>query len=89
MSRRPALGDQGLRIVRETAEQVRKMDRCRSALRRKIAKASERPAPGTSDLLGRPLTVGTSGGIDPNGKLRAVDVYDLVGMMPIHLKKGD
>lgn len=88
MSRRKVLGEQALHIVRETAQQVREMDRRRSALRRKIDRASVRPAPGTSDLLGLPLRVRSTGGIDPNGKLRVVDTYDLLGMMPIHLKGG-
>jgi hypothetical protein len=86
-SRSSVLGEQAIHLVRETAKIVHEMDINRVALRRKIEKAT-RPAPGTSDLLGRPMRVGTSGGIDPNGKLRVVDTYDLVGMAPIHLKKG-
>lgn len=90
--RRSVLGEQALHLVRETAKTAEEIDRVarRNALRRKVDKASERPTPGTSDLLGRPMQVGTIGGIGADGKLRAVDTYDLVGMAPIHLKpKGD
>lgn len=88
---RNALGERGLRVIKEAADtaadiekQAKKVER-----RRRIEKASVRPTPGSSNLLARSLEVQTSAGIDANGNLRTVEVYDLLGMAPIHLATGD
>lgn len=87
-SRRQALGEQGLRLVEETATKIRDIDKAaKAARRRRVEAASQRPAPGSSDLLGRTMAVSTSAGVDDNGKVRTMEVYDLVGMAPIHLKR--
>lgn len=83
--KRQALGDQAIHLIRETAETLRDVNQ--RAKRAAVEAASVRPSPGTSDILGRPLQVRSSAGIDHKGNLRAVDTYDLVGMAPIHLKK--
>lgn len=90
MKRKSVLGPQALHLIHESGATLRDIElRARQVLRRKVEAASHRPAPGTSDLLGRPMEVHTAAGIDGHGNLRTVDTYDLVGMAPIHLKKGD
>lgn len=79
-----ALGDQALHLIRETAAASREVDR--QALRARVEAASIRPTPGTSDLLGRPLSCGVCGSIGVDGKLRAIDTHDLVAMAPVHLR---
>lgn len=78
-----ALGDQALHLIHQTGERLRELDR--NALRQRVEEASVRPTPGSSDLLGRPLSVRTCAGIDDDGNLRAVDLHDLIGLAPIHL----
>lgn len=89
---RCALGNQGIHLVRQTAEKVAELDR--QLIRARIEEASARPQPGTSDLLSRPLraeslpgvTVGRFGSF----KLLMVESYDLTAMAPMHLKRdGD
>lgn len=82
MTRR-ALGVQALHLIRESADACVTIDR--AAIRAKVDAASVRPTPGTSDLLARPVN-GRLPGIGDSPK--TVTVHDLVGMMPVHLKKG-
>lgn len=60
-------------------EQRRRLDRERRARRRRI-EAMVRPAPGTSELLSRPLSVEVRG---VGG--RDVEIHDLTAMAPMHL----
>lgn len=55
----------------------------RRALRAKIERASVRPAPGTSELLKRSMAVEESVSAVHRG--RAVVLYDLVDLAPVHL----
>ena len=77
-----ALGEQGLRLVKEAAEKAQGIER--RALRRRVEEASRRPAPGTSELLSRALTVETHA-----VGAREVKVHDLVGMAPVHLRRRE
>ncbi|HEY9013441.1 MAG TPA: hypothetical protein VIM84_00035 [Gemmatimonadales bacterium] len=72
-----------LRLIKGAEERSRAASR--RALRRKVEEASIRPAPGTSDLLGRSMSAGIAAGVDGAGRLRAAETYDLVGMAPVHL----
>lgn len=83
-NRSHVLGTQGLRIIHDTA--VRLVESKREQRRRRIEEASVRPTPGTSDMLATALNVRMVAGIDHRGNLRAVTVYDLLAMAPIHLK---
>lgn len=82
---RRALGDQAIHLIRETAKTCTEIDR--AALRAKIDAASIRPTPGTSDLLARSVS-GELPGTAKRGP-KTVKVYDLTGMMLVHLKKGN
>lgn len=93
MSRR-ALGEQGLRLIEAAAARSQEIDKQRSdrdrdraALRARVEAASIRPTPGTSDLLGRPLSCGVCGSIGADGKLRAIDTHDLLALAPVHLRE--
>lgn len=81
--RKRALGEQGIHLIRDTAERVADFERER--LRLKVEEASSRPHPGTSDILGRPLAVSEAYGRERNGKLGIVETHDLTAMAPIHL----
>lgn len=97
-----ALGKQGLRLVPQIGEQLNEITEAaqkaqqeerRRDLRTRVEEASVRPAPGSSDLLGRPLRAESLPGIVPGFfgglRLRMVESHDLVsGLMPIHLKGG-
>ena len=78
-----ALGDQALHLIRDTAAVSREIDR--QALRARVEAVSIRPTPGTSDLLGRPLSCTTCASIGVDGKLRAIETHDLLALAPIHL----
>lgn len=97
MARKKGLGDQGLFIIKDTAERLdepepvvevdpEQAERERTARRRRIDR-DVRPMPGTSNLLGSGVA-GSVAAIDYLGNLKAGSVYDLVGsLMPVHLKK--
>lgn len=89
-SRRQALGEQGLRLVEETAAKIRDIDKAaKAARRRRVEAASQRPAPGTSDLLAGPVG-GVLPGVGGLGAPKTVRVHDLVdGLAPVHLKRED
>jgi len=77
--------DPALRLIKAKGGEERGHVASRRALRHKVEEASIRPAPGTSDLLGRSLSAGIAAGVDGAGRLRAAETYDLVGMAPVHL----
>lgn len=99
MSRRQhrALGEQGLRLVEETAAKLRDVEKAakaaRQAVRRKVESASQRPVPGSSDLLAGPVG-GELRGVGGLGNPKTVTVHDLTsgggtgGLAPIHLRRG-
>lgn len=83
-----SLGPQALQLIRDSGELARDIDR--EARRARVEAASVRPAPGTSDALGRPLTAHTAARITGSGKLETTEVYDLVALAPVHLiRKGE
>lgn len=84
---RRALGPQGFHIVKEAGRRAEELSVDVAAARREerrrrqkiVDAASVRPAPGTSEQL---ANVDGSHG---HGKMQ-VEVYDLVGMMPVKLR---
>lgn len=81
--RRRALGDQAIHLIHESAEAARDVER--ESRRARVDAASVRPTSGTSDLLGRPLRFMVAPGVGLDGKLRMVEVHDLLALAPIHL----
>lgn len=62
----------------------------RDTLRARLDVASVRPAPGSSDLLSRPLSHELVFGYTQGGKLsNEAEVHDLTAMAPIHLKRRE
>lgn len=80
-AKRPSRSERRERQVREQAAIAERRNR----LRTQIEAASVRPAPGSSDLLARPLRASTSYGYTENGKLGDVVTHDLCALAPIHL----
>lgn len=80
---RRALGVQAIHLIKESADDCAAIDK--AALRARVDAASVRPTPGTSDMLARRVD-GKLPGLGDSPK--TVTVHDLVGMMPVHLKKG-
>lgn len=73
------LGPQGLHIVKEAASKLEDIDR--TVLQQKIEAASQRPSPGTSNLLG---------GRDyptPHYWNGSHDLTGVEGLLPVHLPK--
>lgn len=76
----------------EAAEAAAELAERRRVLREKVEAASQRPAPGSSDLLAGPVG-GELRGVGGLGNPKTVTVHDLTsgggtgGLAPIHLKR--
>jgi hypothetical protein len=90
VSRAHPLGDQGLHIVRQAAQTAEQVERAaqQAARRARVEELSTRPTPGTSNILSenRPLAGDNNEhhGLDRQGKVGKIKVFDLVGAAPIH-----
>lgn len=89
-SHRKALGDAGLHIIQSTSSALKRLDTARL---RALIEERTRPAPGTSELLSRPMREEVS---TWNGK--DVTLFDFIGggtgegrvggLAPVHLLGG-
>lgn len=85
---RPRLGHQGYHIISTTGGALNQSPpetdiEFRARIRRRL-ESDTRPPIGTSELLSRPFSCEVAG---VGG--RDVVIHDLIGLMPIHLKRGD